>query len=133
MALDFHTLTLSWKPNQYLVLPPGYAAFAKPHRISPVFAPPPADLLAAVRRIALAEPRTTLMSEDAAARQLELVQRSKVFRFPDFITIEAVAVDAGGSALALYSRARYGIRDFGVNRMRIERWLAALTPIKSGA
>ncbi len=32
----------------------------------------------------------------------------------------------GGAALAVYGRARYGIRDFGVNRARIERWIAAL-------
>jgi uncharacterized protein (DUF1499 family) len=127
MATDFATLALTWRPNQFLVLPPGFAAKAKPHATSPVFAKTPDQVLDALKRVALAEPRTTLLAEDRAARQLSLVQKSKTFRFPDFITVEAVPRSGGQTALAIYSRAKYGIRDFGVNRARIERWLAALT------
>jgi len=83
-------------------------------------------VLDALKRVALAEPRTSLLAEDRAARQLSLVQKSKTFRFPDFIAVEAVPLAGGKTALAIYSRAKYGIRDFGVNRARIERWLAAL-------
>jgi len=126
MATDFATLALTWRPNQYLVLPPGFAAKAKPHAESPVFAKTPDQVLDALKRVALAEPRTTLLAEDRKARQLSLVQKSKTFRFPDFITAEAVPQAGGETALAIYSRAKYGIRDFGVNRARIERWLAAL-------
>jgi uncharacterized protein (DUF1499 family) len=57
---------------------------------------------------------------------MALVARSKAFHFPDFIDVEAVALAPGQTALAIYSRAKYGIRDFGVNRARTERWLAAL-------
>jgi len=123
---DFKTLKLTWKPNQFLVLPPNYAAQAQPHRVSPVFAAAPEDLLAALKAVALAEPRTEVTKEDRAARQIEIVQRSKIFRFPDFISAEAVPAGTGRSALSIYSRAKFGIRDFGVNRARIERWLAAL-------
>jgi uncharacterized protein (DUF1499 family) len=126
MALDFAALALTWRPNQFLMLPAGFAAKAKPHATSPVFAGTPDQVLDALKRVALNEPRTTLMAEDRAARQLALVQKSKTFRFPDFITAEAVPAGAGQTALAIYSRAKYGIRDFGVNRARIERWLAAL-------
>lgn len=126
MATDFATLTLTWKPNQFLVLPQGFAAKAKPHATSPVFARTPEQVLDAVKRVALAEPRTEVVAEDRAKRQIALVQRSKTFRFPDFIAVEAVPAAAGQTALAIYSRAKYGIRDFGVNRARIERWLAAL-------
>ena len=126
MATDFATLSLTWRPNQFLVLPPGYIAKAKAHAASPVFATTPEQVLDAVKRVALAEPRTELVAEDRAARQLSIVQRSKTFRFPDYVTVEAVPLAAGQTALAIYSRAKYGIRDFGVNRARIERWLAAL-------
>lgn len=132
MATDFHTLRLSWRPNQYLVLPEGYAAVAKPHRTSPVFATGAEPVLEAVKRVALAEPRTDLVGEDRARHQLEFVQRSKIFRFPDRVTVEAVPVGAGGTALAIYSRAKLGIRDFGVNRARVERWLAALAAALNG-
>jgi uncharacterized protein (DUF1499 family) len=33
---------------------------------------------------------------------------------------------AGRSTLAIYSRSLVGRKDFGVNRARIQRWLAAL-------
>ena len=126
MATDFATLALTWKPNQFLVLPAGYKATAKAHLVSPMFAKTPDQVLDALKRVALAEPRTTLLAEDRAARQCAFVQKSKMFRFPDFITAEAVPLAGGQTALAIYSRAKYGIRDFGVNRPRIERWLAAL-------
>lgn len=126
MATDFATLALGRRPNQFLVLPAGYHARAKPHAASPVFARTPDQVLDALKRVALAESRTTLRAEDRAARQLAFVQKSKTFRFPDFITAEAVPLDGGRTALAIYGRAKFGIRDFGVNRARIERWLAAL-------
>ncbi len=126
MAVDFAALELGWRPNQFLVLPPGFIGKAEPHAESPTFAGAPEQVLDALKRVALAEPRTTLLAEDQGARRLALVQRSKTFRFPDYIDIEAVPVGAGKTALAIYSRAKYGIRDFGVNRARIERWLAAL-------
>lgn len=124
--MNFATLVLTWRPNQFLVLPEGYKAQAKPHATSPAFARTPDQVLDALKRVALAEPRTSLLAEDRAARQLSLVQKSKTFRFPDFIAVEAVPLAGGKTALAIYSRAKYGIRDFGVNRARIERWLAAL-------
>jgi uncharacterized protein (DUF1499 family) len=121
MILDFHKLRLGWRPNQFLMLPAGFQAAAKPHATSPVFAASPHAVLDTLKTIALAEPRTTLKADDAVARQLAFVQRSKTFGFPDEIAVEAVPV-AAGTALAAYSRARIGIRDFGVNRARIERW-----------
>ena len=126
MAIDFATLQLTWRPNQFLVLPPGFIAKAQAQAPSPVFAAPPEKVLGALKRIALGEPRTTLLADDSGQRRLALVQRSKTFHFPDFIDVEAVPAGSGGTALAIYSRAKYGIRDFGVNRARIERWLAAL-------
>jgi uncharacterized protein (DUF1499 family) len=126
MPLDFAQLKLTWRPNQFLVLPSGFIGKAQAHAASPVFAAMPDQVLDALKRIALAEPRTALIAEDRAAHQLALVARSKTFHFPDYIDVEAIALAPGQTALAIYGRAKYGIRDFGVNRARIERWLAAL-------
>ncbi len=126
MATEFATLALTWKPNQFLVLPAGYKAQAKAHAESPAFARTPDQVLEALKRVALGDPRTTLLAEDRAKRRIALVQKSKTFRFPDFIDAEAVPLADGRTGLAIYSRAKFGIRDFGVNRARIERWLAAL-------
>ena len=50
-------------------------------------------------------------------------------RFPDLVTVEFVALAPDRSSLALYSRARYGRSDFGVNRRRVLRWLSRLQQI----
>jgi uncharacterized protein (DUF1499 family) len=125
MAMDFKTLRLSPKPNQFLMLPAGFRAAADPHAASPVFAVDPAQLADKLRQVALAEPRTRLLSADETGRRLEFVQRSAVFRFPDYVSVEILPAE-GGSTLAVYSRAKVGYSDLGVNRRRIERWIAKL-------
>ncbi len=125
MAIDFGTLVLSWRPNQFLVLPPGFTSVAKPHAASPVFAAKPDAVLAALKQVALAEPRTSVRADDPGAHEIVFVQRSRIFGFPDVITAQVKPV-AGGTGLAVLSRAKYGIRDFGVNRARVERWLEKL-------
>jgi uncharacterized protein (DUF1499 family) len=122
---DFKTLKLSWKPNQYLVTPTGWGQ-ARPHRESPVFGRDPAAVYAAIKAVALDQPRVQLLSDDPTRRKLELVQRTRIVRFPDFVSIEVAPVEGQGSTILVYSRAKFGIRDFGVNRRRIDRWLALL-------
>jgi len=92
--------------------------------VSPVFTCTPQALLSAVDAIALGEDRTVSMMRDGGG-QAEYVQRSKVFKFPDRITVQAVAAGEG-AALAAYSRAEVGRYDFKVNQRRLERWIAAL-------
>ena len=124
--LDFATLQRPWKPNNYLVLPPGFTSTAKVDRVSPVFDAPPGKLLQALKSLITQEPRTELLHGNGATGQIEAVARSKVFKFPDYITAQVFPAGDGKSALAIFSRAKYGIRDFGVNKARVEKWLAAL-------
>lgn len=124
---DFPTLTLNWRPNQYLMLPPGFEAASDAHDDSPVFDASPGAVFAMLEKIIGAEPRIEWLENDPAGHRMELVQRSKTFRFPDRISLAVMPVGTGDrSALAAYSRAKIGIRDFGVNRARIARWVAAL-------
>jgi uncharacterized protein (DUF1499 family) len=124
-AVDFTTLTLTDKPNQYLICPPELCA-AAPHGQSPVFQVPVEHLSAAWRQMLAALPGVTLLAEDQDGRQLDYVQRSARFRFPDIITVRFMAAAPGQSTLAIYSRAVYGRSDFGVNRARVEAWLTGL-------
>ena len=73
--------------------------------------------------VAAAQPRVTLLPGEPGG-QFDYVQRSARFRFPDIVTVRFIAVSPSRSSLAVYSRAIYGRRDFGVNRARIEAWLA---------
>ena len=112
------------KPNDYLVAPAGLAA-AEPDRVSDTWPMPPAELMARVDAVALGEPRTDRIAGGPGEPWATYVQRSRLFGFPDYVSVRAVEAP-GGSALAVWSRARFGHGDMGVNRARVERWLAAL-------
>jgi uncharacterized protein (DUF1499 family) len=120
--IDFSTLQPDTRPRRWLALPPGFSAAAEPDQHSPVVDAAPETLLATFKDIALAAPRTALTNEGGG--QLEVVQKSALFRFPDYVTAAAVAVE-GGSALCVYSRAVVGQYDFNVNKKRVEAWLDA--------
>jgi uncharacterized protein (DUF1499 family) len=77
--------------------------------------------------------RTRLLARDDQARRSLHVQRSRVFRFPDEVRAEIVALDANHASIAIDSRARYGYYDFGVNRRRVETWLGQLADVLSAA
>jgi uncharacterized protein (DUF1499 family) len=111
--------------NAALACPPGYCQ-ADGALASPVFAVDADRLYRDIERIALAEPGVVPIAVDPAGRRFVAAAHSAVFRFPDIVTAEIVELGRHRSSLALYSRARYGKADFGVNRGRVERWLSRL-------
>ncbi|GMG84866.1 DUF1499 domain-containing protein [Paralimibaculum aggregatum] len=116
------------RPNDHLVAPEGLAAAPVDAVFAPVFPPAaesPAALIAQLHRVAMAEPRVTVVAGSPEALHVTYVQRSAVFGFPDYISVRAVPV-GGGAGLALWSRARFGYSDMGVNAARVSRWLGAL-------
>ena len=54
------------------------------------------------------------------------VQVTRLMRYPDTVDLEVIPVGENQSTLALYSRSLVGRKDFGVNRARLQRWLAAV-------
>ncbi len=124
--MDLSTFKLGWRPNQYFAAPKSFASAAKPHGTVPIFEIGVDQLAAAFRAVALAHPRVNVAGEDSTRRQVDFVQRSALFKFPDTITVQFVEQGPGRSSLAIYSRATYGIGDMGVNKKRVEAWLAAL-------
>ena len=72
------------------------------------------------------QPRVETRKADDAAMQYEFIQRTKLMRFPDIITVRFIPLEQRRSTLAVYSRSRYGRRDFGVNKDRVRAWLEAL-------
>lgn len=123
LPLDFSTLRPPNKPRWCLVLPEGFESMAEPHLRAQPIAASPAEVLSAFREIALRAPRTRQVDE--AGGQIELAQTSAVWRFTDRITVEAMEISPGMTALAIYSRAVLGYYDFGVNRKRVSAWLDA--------
>ena len=123
--IDFKTLSLPARPNQYLVCPPNYCA-ATPHAKSPVYNLSVVDLKARWLAMLARQPHMQQLSVSADGLQYDVIQRSAVIRFPDSITVRFVALGATQSTLAIYSRSQYGYFDFGVNRKRVTSWIEAL-------
>jgi len=122
--MDFKTFQLTRKPNQFLIAPEGLCQNAKPHAIAKTYSADPQKLEDTFADVALAEPRVTRKQADDGQR--EFVQRSALMRFPDTITFEAIDLGNGTSTLAIYSRSKVGHSDLGVNKKRIDDWLAKL-------
>lgn len=123
--IDFKTLSLPERPNQYLVCPRDHCA-AKPHAESPVYNLSVADLKERWLAMLARQPRIQQLSVSADGLQYDVIQRSLVIRFPDSITVRFLALGETRSALAIYSRSQYGYFDFGANRRRVTAWLEAL-------
>lgn len=68
-----------------------------------------------------AEPRTHVLDGSVQQGMITYVTRSRMMGFPDYTTILQ-----NGDELLIYARSRFGRKDFGVNRQRIERWIGAL-------
>jgi len=122
--VNFQELERRDSPNDYLVCPEGYCKSATPDRVSPVYSMPVKDLKARVEALLSKAPRTEIISKGDT--QFVAEQRSLIFRFPDTIDIEVVAVGPDRSTVAVYSRSRYGRYDLGANGRRVEEWLEAL-------
>jgi hypothetical protein len=85
---------------------------------------PPTQVLEVVEGIASTTPRTRLLAGSAVEGILTFQTRSRLWGFPDYTTI---AVE--GDLFVIYGRLRFGSGDMGVNKARIENWLAALGPL----
>lgn len=114
--------------NDALACPAGGCARQNAEFEVPVFEMPANELLARIHQAALAEPRT--VRSDIAPQQdfrIDFRQTSAIFRFPDIISVEVFALGPQRSTFAIWSRSVVGLSDFGVNRARVARWLAAIS------
>ena len=85
----------------------------------------PGDM-ARLDRIIRATPRTTLLSGSPESGMVTYITRSRLWGFPDFTTVEARP-----GAIVIHGRLRFGSSDMGVNRARVEGWVAALAAEKT--
>ena len=122
--IDFETLKLHWKPNQFLLAPAGMCQNAEPHMEAKTYDVAVQTLHDAFMAVAKRQPRTTVVDQRSDGERL--VQKSRFFRFPDLIDVKFFHIDDTHSTLAVYSRAKMGVRDFGVNEGRVRSWVAQL-------
>jgi hypothetical protein len=105
--------------NGFLLRPEGGNA------VSPVVAEDPVALLTRLDAVALAWPRTMRLAGSPEEGRITYVTRTWLMGYPDYTTVATVPVQ-GGVAVVVYGRQRFGSGDWGVNRARIDAWLAAL-------
>jgi hypothetical protein len=125
--VDFARLELPRSPNACLGAPPGFPVAGQIE--TPLYPVPPERLFAVLLALAEGFPRTWLLrawpGEAGGHAQAQWVERSARLGFPDLVNAAAVP-RAGGSGLLIYSRSRIGWSDLGVNRKRVEAWVAGL-------
>jgi len=130
-TVEFHVEPLeapgTGKPNSWRAGPDG----AGPQPLdatTPVYDASPAYLAAAFDAFAMAQPGVSrlMVSDDDLC--VTYVQRSRIMGYPDYFSIRFLDLGRGDAGVAVFSRARYGGSDHGVNRARVEKWLAALEP-----
>jgi uncharacterized protein (DUF1499 family) len=124
VLLDMGQLQRPASPNTALAAPAG--GDPAPDIVTPIFPVPPSRLYDAVTAVAADQPRTFLAAAYPAERQVHFVARSAWFNFPDLITAQIGGHGSETSTLVLYSRSVYGYSDLGVNRQRLNTWLAAV-------
>ena len=122
--VNFESLTRGNSPNDYLVCPLEICLKASPHAIAAIFDISEDRLRLYLDDMLANRPRSRVVFTDHC--HLIVEERSAVFRFPDLIDIEIIAVGAARSTLAIYSRSKYGYFDFGVNKRRVREWLKEL-------
>lgn len=120
---DFATLERGPDANQYLLCPKGMCT-AESDGEAPVFDVPVEQLQVAWDEMLAEQPRLQVLRRDVTNIQIDYVQRSRLLRFPDLVTVRFVPIDDMHSTVAIYSRSVYGKDDMGVNRIRVEEWLA---------
>jgi uncharacterized protein (DUF1499 family) len=123
--VDFASLRRGPTANQYLLCPEGMCS-TETDGTAPVFDVPADQLQVAWDEMVAEQPRTQVLRRDLSNMEVDYVQRSRLFRFPDIITVRFIPVDDAHATLAIYSRSVYGKGDMGVNHARVDSWLAKL-------
>jgi len=106
--------------------PSGYRLIA---RDAPRFPADPDTVLEALLAIARAEPRVRRLDGSVDEGMLTFVAGTKWIGFRDYMTFKAVD-EGSATKLSVTSRSRYDFgSDWGVNRERLERWIAELESV----
>ncbi|MEC3860628.1 DUF1499 domain-containing protein [Mesobacterium sp. TK19101] len=75
----------------------------------------------ALDAIIRATPRTRVLAGSARDGFVTYVTRSKWFGFPDYTTVRQE-----NGQIGIWGRLRFGLSDMGVNKARVDGWLASL-------
>jgi uncharacterized protein (DUF1499 family) len=123
--LNFASFRKIARPNQFLALPTGFTAVEQADLNVASFAASMDQVRDAWLEILRSEARISGIRQ--LDGQIEAIQRTSLVGFPDWITAQPVDLGNGRASICIFSRSKYGIRDFGVNEKRVRAWLALLS------
>lgn len=126
---DPDTAKRPFKPN-FAFLSPKMGS-----RKPPIYQASALDLAAAFDAMALKRNRVTKLAQTDGGLHVTYIARSKLMAFPDYLSVKFIDLGDGTSTLSIYSRARFGYGDGGVNKGRIKSWIKGLESleVKSGS
>ncbi len=129
-AISFEDLVLKPSPNQFLVCDPAVCS-AEPHLTSKIYNVSALVLRRHFAGIISSSPRIARLDTSDHFMQTDYIQRSAMMQYPDLIAVRYVSLSDETSTLYIYSRSVFGYGDGGVNKARIEGWLAKLDEVAS--
>jgi uncharacterized protein (DUF1499 family) len=122
--LDFARFKKIARPNQFLALPGSFTAAQRADATVGLFNASVDQVRDAWLEILRGAPRVSAIRQSDG--QIEAIQRTALVGFPDWITAQPVDLGNGHASICVFSRSKFGIRDFGVNEKRGLDWLAQL-------
>jgi len=108
-----------WHVDPDTVPDPATPNFARADIVIPLT---PTQVASRIADVARADGATRLAGDAALSTWLT---RSPLMRFPDYTSVKLTSTE-GGTRLTALARARFGSRDMGANRARLNRWVAAV-------
>ncbi len=126
LAVDLHAGdVVSLKGSAVLAAPSGWSP--APTLTTPTFPVAAPQLLAAMREILLAEPRTWQTVAYPDQNQAFFIVRSVALDLPDIVVVQAVAASPTTSQAVIYSHSRYDVLPYmSENRARVQHLVDAL-------
>ena len=118
--VDPQTAKRGKRPNQYFLLPGADRSPAPEYEMSA------AALATKFDAMAMGQADIKVLAGNASDLWVTYIQRSRLMRYPDYISVKFIALENDRSTLAIYSRSRFGRSDLGVNKARIKAWIKAL-------
>jgi uncharacterized protein (DUF1499 family) len=112
-------------PKFFVICLPKACPATSRHLESPLFPVGAGQLFARLEEV-VADYGGKIKVRDGSNFELSVVARTPVMHFPDWVYLKAVPAGENHSYLAAYGVSVYGAGDFGTNRKRLEKWLAAL-------
>ena len=130
-AVEFNALPKSSSRDRVLICPELICDEDQQHQISPIYGTDAMTLRTAFVKMLEKETSLERVDNDSDPLRLRYVQRSRLLRRPDTISVQFFNFDSGSaSSLALYGRGQVEIPYLYENQKRADRWLGRIKDLE---